>query len=408
MQHFETYEWALYLNGELSPRRTAEMEEHLASCDECLEIYAALACGEKPLAASETSLVQRMRWSLWEFLFRSVPRRVACGFAAAALVLTLVFLTPTGKTAWGQVTRTLREWFAVQSHPELVEMISASAVTADGIDIKLEEVLIEDGWVYLSLNLSAGRPISNETHYIGYLNDGLVINGVGFDLMEESDYESQSPAHDRQELKPSILVVLRAEVPERYLEGDAIPMTLRIDRVSDYSVPPGNFFYGPWVFDFTVDGMRAKELTRRAALDRTFENDGTTFQLKELLISPIRTKIRLSRTVPRAKKVLRLYKGGSWTVDPYGNLTGFILEDERGNRIEITQPDSNYTGSSEFVQSLDGVFYSRGSGNNGWEWLKDAKRVTVTPVLVTLDGPKKDAVGLDRYEPLEPFTVELR
>ena len=42
------------------------------------------------------------------------------------------------------------------------------------------------------------------------------------------------------------------------------------------------------------------------------------------------------------------------------------------------------------------------------EWLKDVKQVTVTPVLVTLDGPKKDAVGLDQFELLESFTVELR
>lgn len=408
MQHYESYEWALYLNGELSPRRAAEMEAHLASCDTCLTTFTALASGERAPVVSVTEPVQSVRQSFWNALFQSVPRRIAFGFAAAAFVLALVFLTPTGKTVWGQVTRTLREWFAIESHPELIEMISSSAVTADGIDVKLEEVLIEDGWVYLSLNLSAGKPISKETHQIGYLTDGLTIDGVGFDLDEERDYDAQVPANDTRELKPSILVVLRAEVPERYLEGDAIPMTLRIDHIYDNSLPPGNHLHGPWVFDFTADGTRAKELTRRATLERTFENDGTTFQLKELLISPIRTKIRLSRTVPREKKVIRIYGGDSWTVDPYGNLTGFILEDERGNRIEITRPDHNYLMGSAMVVTLDGVFYSRGTGNNGWEWLKDAKRVTITPVIVTLEGPKPDAVGLDRFEALEPFTVELR
>ena len=82
-------------------------------------------------------------------------------------------------------------------------------------------------------------------------------------------------------------------------------MTLRINQIADFSVPPGDHFYGPWVFDFTVDGTRAKELTRRSELDQTFEDDGTAFQLKELLISPIRAKIRLSRTVPRAKMFSR-------------------------------------------------------------------------------------------------------
>lgn len=402
--HIETYEWALYLTGQLSERRMSEIEAHLESCDRCLEAYAALASGEARLEAA----VKPARGSFWR-AFANRRRRPVFAMAAAALCVLLVVLsTPGGKIVWGQFTRTLREWFAIQSHPELVEMISAPAVMADGIEVKLEEVLIEDNWVYLSLSLSTGKPISNETHYIGYISDGLVINGVGFDLTEEGDYESQSPANDRQELKSSILIVLRSEVPERYLEGTAIPMTLRINQIADFSVPPGDHFYGPWVFDFTVDGTRAKELTRRSELDQTFEDDGTAFQLKELLISPIRAKIRLSRTVPRAKQALRLYKGDYWTVDPYGNLTGFILEDGRGNRIEITHPDPNYGMSSGIVQTMDGVFYSRGPGNNGWEWLKDAKQVTVTPVLVTLDGPKKDAVGLDQFELLESFTVELR
>ncbi len=402
--HIEAYEWALYLKGALSEWRMSEIEAHLRSCDRCLEAYAALASGEARLEAA----AKPARGSFWR-AFANRRRRPVFAMAAAALCVLLVVLsTPGGKIVWGQFTRTLREWFAIQSHPELIEMISAPAVTADGIEVKLEEVLIEDNWVYLSLSLSTGKPISNATHSIGHISDGLVINGVGFDLLEEGDYESQAPADDRQELKSSILSVLRAEVPESYLEGDAIPMTLRIDYIADYSVPPGEHFYGPWVFDFTVDGTRAKELTRRVGLDQTFEDDGTTFQLKELLVSPIRAKIRLSRTVPRAKMVLHLYKGDSWTVDPYGNLTGFILEDGRGNRIEITHPDSNYIMSSGIAQTVDGVFYSRGPGNNGWEWLKDAKRVTVTPVLVTLDGPKKNAVGLDRFESLESFTVELR
>lgn len=401
--HIEAYEWALYLSGQLSERRMSEMEAHLKECDVCLETYAALAAGERTPDPAEKPARFRFLRSFTR------GRRPVFGAIAAVCVVFLIFLsTPTGKIVWGQVTRTLREWFAIQSHPELVEMISAPAVTEDGIEVKLEEVLIEDDWVYLSLSLSTGKPISNETHSIGYLNDGLTINGVGFDLMEEGDYDSQSPANDMRELKSSILIVLRAEVPESYLEGNAIPVTLRINRISDYSVPPGNHFQGPWVFDFTVDGTRAKELTRRAALDQTFENDGTTFQLEELLVSPIRAKIRLSRTVPRAKQVMLLYNGDNWTVDPYGNLTGFILEDERGNRIEITRPDRNYVMPSGIAQTLDGVFYSRGSGNNGWEWLKDAKQVTITPVLVTLDGPKKDAAGLERFDALESFTIELR
>ena len=39
MQHYNDFEWILYRSGLLSERMMNEMNEHLESCDKCLESY---------------------------------------------------------------------------------------------------------------------------------------------------------------------------------------------------------------------------------------------------------------------------------------------------------------------------------------------------------------------------------
>ena len=84
---------------------------------------------------------------------------------------------------------------------------------------------------------------------------------------------------------------------------------------------------------------------------------------------------------------------------------GFVLQDGHGNRAEISRRDIDYTSEIEELQEC--VFYSD-SENNGWEWLKDAESVTLTPYIVTLAGPQGNAPGIERFHALEPFNVSLK
>lgn len=39
MRHYRDEEWFMYVKGELAESRREELEDHLYSCDQCLEIY---------------------------------------------------------------------------------------------------------------------------------------------------------------------------------------------------------------------------------------------------------------------------------------------------------------------------------------------------------------------------------
>lgn len=399
--HIETYEWALYLTGQLSERRMSEIEAHLRSCDRCLEAYAALASGEARLEAA----VKPARGSFWR-VFANRRRRPVFAMAAAALCVLLVVLsTPGGKIVWGQFTRTLRGWFAIQSHPELVETLDVPAVSHHGVEMKLNEVLIEDNRVYFSLLVSAEKEINNFSHQIGQISKGLKIGDQYFDVFQEWDYSSQNPARDENEFRSTILVVLRAEVPAEMLEKDNIRMSLTIDHISGVILPVGQDHQDPWRFDFTVDGSKVKELTRVIPLDHEFRDDQSTYHVTELVFSPIRAKISLSRTESLKQKYLEIYGSETWVALDYGNLLGFVVKDDSGNQIEISQVESGH--DSELKETEFFIFYSNGK-NNGWNWLKDAESVTLTPYFITLAGPENNAGGIARFHEAVSLTISLK
>ncbi|AOH44114.1 hypothetical protein BEQ56_11940 [Anaerolineaceae bacterium oral taxon 439] len=394
--HIEAYEWALYLSGQLSERRMSEMEAHLKECDVCLETYAALAAGEGAKPARFRFLRPFTR-----------GRRPVFGAIAAVCVVLLIFLsTPTGKIVWAELTQSLREWFAIQSHPELVETLDVPAVSHHGVEMKLEEVLIEDNRVYFSVFVSAGKEITNFTHQIGIVQDGLTIGNQSFALNQEWWYQSQHLGYsDESDPKSRIMIILRADVAKEFLTDGEIPMKLQIDSISDYSDSPGTHLNGPWVFEFTVNGKKAKDLTRTVAIDRTFTGDRRTYTAVEMLFSPIRSRIRVQRFLKVEQFVGEIYGHKFWSSDSQGNLLGFVLQDGHGNRAEISRRDIDYTSEIEELQEC--VFYSD-SENNGWEWLKDAESVTLTPYIVTLAGPQGNAPGIERFHALEPINVSLK
>lgn len=399
--HIETYEWGLYLTGQLSERRMSEIEAHLESCDRCLEAYAALASGEARLEAA----VKPARGSFWR-VFANRRRRPVFAMAAAALCVLLVVLsTPGGKIVWGQFTRTLREWFAIQSHPELVETLDVPAVSHHGVEMKLSEVLIEDNRVYFSLlvTIDPESPIRS----IGFrsMPDSLTIGNISFDVVEDWRSYSSSMNYDPSEKESPSMIVFHSDIPAQFLDEGLIPMRLVIDGIYAHMSDSYEDFYGPWRFDFTVDGTKVKELTRVIPLDHEFRDDQSTYHVTELVFSPIRAKISLSRTESLKQKYLEIYGSETWVALDYGNLLGFVVKDDSGNQIEISQVESGH--DSELKETEFFIFYSNGK-NNGWNWLKDAESVTLTPYFITLAGPENNAGGIARFHEAVSLTISLK
>lgn len=393
--HIEAYEWALYLSGQLSERRMSEMEAHLKECDVCLETYAALAAGEGAKPARFRFLRPFTR-----------GRRPVFGAIAAVCVVLLIFLsTPTGKIVWAELTQSLREWFAIQSHPELVETLDVPAVSHHGVEMKLEEVLIEDNRVYFSLlvTIDPESPIRS----IGFhsMPDSLTIGDISFDVVEDWRSYSSNMNYDPSEKESPSMIVFHSDIPAKFLNEDLIPMRLVIDGIYAHMSDSYEDLYGPWRFDFTVDGTKAKELIRAIPLDHEFRDDQSTYHVTELVFSPIRSKISVFRTIAKEKKRIKIY---NWVLSfsiPHGNLAGFIIDDNRGNRVEIALVESDI--DTESHEKMESVFFSDGA-NNGWEWLKDAESVTLTPYVITLAGLENKAEGIAQYHAMEPFTVNLK
>ena len=323
------------------------------------------------------------------------------------LFLVCIMCLSCAGAASAQDKASLASWFGMEEDDGgMIQALDAPAVSHHGVEMKLGEVLIEDNRVYFSVHVDAGKPIGIATHQIGMITNGLTIGKRSFDVYQEWSYSAQNPVRDDPfELSPSILIVLRAEVPADLLVGDQIPMTLKIDTISDYSNGSGDYVYGPWQFDFIVDGSKAKELTRTIAMDARFNDNQSAYVVTDFVFSPIRVKIRVQRTMPKEMKVIHIYKGQYWYSDPRGNLAGFIVEDRQGNRVEIARVENDYSASAH--ETMECAFFSD-ANNNGWDWLKDAESVTLTPYIVTLAGIENKAEGIDRFHALESFEIELK
>ena len=277
-------------------------------------------------------------------------------------------------------------------------------VTSHGIEIKLHEVLIENDRVHLSVTVKSDLIRDLYTLQLGHIENGLRIGLIdAFDLSGSSWSSAAFERFPDGERDGSVQIVLTAVVPATYLTDDQVPMRLDIMKMH---VPVegelmGADLYGLWSFDFTADLTKAKELTRRIALDAPFFGDGTLYKALELTVSPLYARIAMERAITEEE----LDDENSSMYADMGNFLGYIVTDEHGNSVDLTNPD--YQNPSEKSTAVIRRDYFSYSGNNGWDWLRDADVLTVTPVMATLAGPlNPEATGIAAYKTLEPIQVK--
>lgn len=323
------------------------------------------------------------------------------------LFLVCIMCLSCAGAASAQDKASLASWFGMEEDDGgMIQALDAPAVSHHGVEMKLGEVLIEDNRVYFSVHVDAGKPISNFTHQLGGdINDGLKIGNETFMLSQEWSYNAQKPGMETNVLSPKILIVLSAEVPADLVAGDQIPMTLKINSISDRTVGPGVYYEGPWTFTFTVDGSKAKELTRTVALDYRFTDGPSSYAVTDFVFSPIRAKFHVQHSMALAKKSLTKNGDQAWIAGDEGNLMGFTIEDEDGNRIEVGRVENS---SDTELKETESFIFRSDAENNGWDWLQHADSLTVTPYVITRYGPERAADGIEQFHALEPFKVDLK
>lgn len=303
----------------------------------------------------------------------------------------------------------LREWFEFDDSEGFVQEIDLPSVTRHDIEIKLHEILIEKNRVHLSIMMKSDLIQDDHKLQLGYVENGLWIGTIdSFDLYGSSSSSAAYALFPDGKRDGAVQIVLTAVVPESLLSGDKIPMRLAIGKiyVPDEGGLLGADLHGFWSFDFTADMTKPKELTREVELDYPFVGDGELFTALTLTYSPIRARISVERTLPKEVVERDDFEKGSWLYSTPGNLLGFIVMDENENRIEATYPEYDYL--SDQPKPVVEIDYFSTAENNGWAWLKEAKEITVTPVMTSLAGPQNmEARGIDRYLPLEPIQVKI-
>jgi hypothetical protein len=153
-----------------------------------------------------------------------------------------------------------------------------------------------------------------------------------------------------------------------------------------------------------VDGTLVTRETREFPLKVRFKEKKDEFEITQLSISPIRARINVTHLnarllgsyVDEDGKEIKYY-------DTSINLTGFLIQDGKGNEAEIATRDYPYSESEESVFE-----FTSDVADNPYSWLKNADQVTITPYFTRLSG-NSGGTGIRRNYPVDGggFTIQL-
>lgn len=289
----------------------------------------------------------------------------------------------------------LQSFFGIED-ASLIQPLALEPVHASDVEITVNEVALEADHVHFLVTLKSDKIETTTSIQLGIVEKGLTIGEETFDLRQNWEHPAYGLADG--ENPGSLSIVLSAEVPLGTLDADEIPMTLRINGLHYQDGEPGlePNIEGPWEFTLTADGSKIRGNTRSFALDHAFIIGSTQYKAKHMTITPLKTQIDVTQYTDESGRLLYPYV--------YGNLLGFVLADEKGNEIQVREPTSeNWEDDDAWIE----LTFTTGRENNGWDWIKDAETLTVTPYGATADAPDPDEKGIARFTPMEPVTIPV-
>lgn len=410
--HIEDYEWVLYMHGDLSKKRESEMEAHLENCSQCLAAYVRITTGESIEPAVKKS-ISSQKWKQ-----TGKPRSLRWGVLAALVLLLFigVSFTPSGQIAWANLRLTLEELgntlgevFGVGEKADVITTVDQSPQTHHGIEVKIDQIFIESDKVFYSV-LIASDLITENKFNLQISNQHLDIEGENIPFVSNNFVLTPpNPTSAKDEDGKPVPVstwIMQAVTAKDYSGNEAVNVQIRIDEMvyweKDFGEP--SIIKGPWVFDFVVDGTLVTRETREFPLKVQFKEKNDEFEIEQLSISPIRARINVTHLnarllgsyVDEDGKEIKYY-------DTSINLTGFLIQDGKGNEAEIATRDYPYSESEESVFE-----FTSDVADNPYSWLKNADQVTITPYFTRLSG-NSGGTGIRRNYPVDGggFTIQL-
>ena len=127
------------------------------------------------------------------------------------LVLAAMIAVPAVGRAEDGALPTLADWFGIEDDQGLIQKLDVPAVSDQGVEMKLNEILIEGSRVYLGLTMISDRIVASHSLQIGEMKDGLRIGDETFTL-EEGTFSAPNDVYSDGAHDGKASIVLLADV----------------------------------------------------------------------------------------------------------------------------------------------------------------------------------------------------
>ena len=379
------------------------MNEHLESCDECLESY--LSTLEEPAVLAPVPIpgIQPTRRPL------NVNRNSTGRIRWASVALLLVFLailmgfTPQGQVVLAQIRTTLEnfgnsltELFGLPvDSPYVKDVGQIQTITEDDrlvewnaadIDIKLDQVMLEKNSLSYSILVGGNLPM-DVTRVRFY--EAIEING-------ERPFQSGSGSSEVVSTDgPIVMYHMTFNSDQDLPDTDNIHIKITLYRMDITTQTKTERVEGPWVFEFDMDGSTLTADTQIYQLSNEFDVNNIHYKPDKLVFSPVRQRLYVRKE--------RIADAAGATFVPVsesrGNLVGFILTTDDGTEIELMYKNAETDDM--------GVYLLFETDKNQYEALNQSKTWYLIPYIARKDW-KPTLPGVKGYAPFEEaaFTID--
>lgn len=143
MRYFSNEEWMSYINGTLSETTCEELEDHLFSCDQCLEVYMKMidSQAEKLPVIDYSSFTDEIIAELPQKKVRrkTLYQRTLFHYAVAAVITLTLMTTGFFKTITGVVTTVEASSISKPQQSVSNSLMEKSLALFEIIDVKQKE-----------------------------------------------------------------------------------------------------------------------------------------------------------------------------------------------------------------------------------------------------------------------------
>ncbi len=257
-----------------------------------------------------------------------------------------------------------------------------------GIDIKLDQVILEKDTLWFSLLFSGALP--KDTSRVEAFPD-LFLNGEPFSMNGVSGSNEVVDAD-----LPVIMTIWKWGFKKQLPSSETLHFQIKINRLRIVSrSKPEKTLEGSWTFDFEVTPGALENDTQTILLDKTFKVGKAVYTVESMTFSPLHQRIKAVRY--RAQQDAAL--ANRLQNIPVGNLRGFMVITNTGEEIPF---ESDYGGNSNEI----GRYLTFETSGDHFEALKSAETLTIVPYVADMKHQSSES-GLKAYFPLDEEAIVI-